>query len=65
MEVYRSLLNNIKVHELAERLQGMPEIAVNLKSLQQQGLADKALLDLSPDAFLENQHSQESKEAKP
>lgn len=54
MAVYQGLLNNIKVHELAERLQGLPEITVNLKNLQRLGLSDKALLDLSPDSFIDD-----------
>lgn len=56
MTVYKSLLGNIQVHELADRLQGLPEISVNLESLQQLGLPDKALMDLSPDSFLQSQN---------
>lgn len=54
MEVYRDLVHNIKVHELASRLLGMPEIAINLGSLQYQGFSDAPLLDLAPDAFLDS-----------
>lgn len=52
MEVYRNLVHNIKVHELASRLLGMPEIAINLSSVQYQGFSDTPLLDLAPDAFM-------------
>jgi ABC-type branched-subunit amino acid transport system substrate-binding protein len=54
MEVYRGLLHNIKVHELASHLLGMPEIAINLGSLQYQGFSDRPLLDLAPDAFMDS-----------
>ncbi len=54
MEVYRPLLHNIKSHELASRLVGMPEIAINLHSLQYQGFPDRPLLDLAPSAFLDD-----------
>ena len=53
MQVYRSLLNNIKVQELAESLYDMPEIAINLKELEKSDVPNEALLDLSHDAFLD------------
>lgn len=53
MEVYRSLLHNIKAHELAARLIGMPEISINLGSLQYQGFPDAPILDLAPADFLD------------
>ncbi len=53
MEVYRPLLHNIKAHELAARLIGMPEIAINLHSLQYQGFADAPFLDLAPSEFMD------------
>lgn len=53
MEVYRELLHNIKSHELASRLIGMPEITINLHSLQYQGFPDRPFLDLAPSAFLD------------
>ncbi|MBJ6609841.1 MAG: ABC transporter substrate-binding protein [Candidatus Thiothrix moscowensis] len=53
MEVYRDLLHNIKAHELASRLLGMPEITINLHSLQYQGFPDRPFLDLAPSAFLD------------
>lgn len=53
MEVYRDLLHNIKSHELASRLMGMPEITINLRSLQYQGFPGRPFLDLAPSAFLD------------
>jgi hypothetical protein len=53
MEVYRDLLHNVKVHELASRLLGMPEISINLKSLQYQGFPDAPFLDLAPADFMD------------
>jgi hypothetical protein len=53
MQVYRTLLNGIKVQELAESLYDMPEIAINLKELEKLEISNEALLDLSPDAFLD------------
>ena len=53
MEVYRDLLHNIKVHELASRLLGMPEISINLNSLQYQGFPDAPFLDLAPADFMD------------
>ncbi len=52
MKVYSGLLKNLKVHEFAERLKGMPDITVNLTNLQRYGFADEPFLDLSPDTFL-------------
>ncbi|OQX03150.1 MAG: hypothetical protein BWK73_40490 [Thiothrix lacustris] len=54
MVVYRDLLHNIKIHELAARLLGMPEITINLGSLQYQGFADRPFLNLAPAAFLDS-----------
>ena len=51
MRVYNGLLRNMKVHELAEQLQGLPEISVNLANLQHAGLPDRPLLELSPDHY--------------
>lgn len=51
MQVYSPLLKGLKVHEFSERLQNLPEISVNLSNLQYQGLADQAILDLSPDNY--------------
>ncbi len=50
--VYSGLLNNIKVHEFSERMKGLPELSVNLTNLQNYGLHDQPVLDLSPDSFL-------------
>ena len=52
MQVYRSLLTTLKAHEFAQRLQGLPEMSVNLINLQRYDLSDNALLDLSPDSYL-------------
>jgi ABC-type branched-subunit amino acid transport system substrate-binding protein len=52
MQVYRSLLNGINVQQLADRLQNMPEIAINLEELQKLGISDRALLQLSPGSFM-------------
>lgn len=54
MEVYRDLLHNIKVHELASYLLGMPEVSINLNSLQYQGFSDAPFLDLAPADFMDN-----------
>ena len=53
MQVYRGLLNGINVQELAESLFHMPEIAINLQELEKLEISYEALLDLSPDAFLD------------
>lgn len=53
MEVYRDLLQNIKVHELASYLLGMPEVSINLNSLQYQGFSDAPFLDLAPADFMD------------
>ncbi len=54
MEVYRDLVHNVKVHELASHLVGMPEISINLSSLQYQGFSDAPFLDLAPATFLDS-----------
>ncbi|MGB3916595.1 MAG: ABC transporter substrate-binding protein [Thiothrix litoralis] len=54
MQVYSSLLKNLKVHELAERLKGLPEISVNLANMQRYGLPDRPILLLSPDHYLQS-----------
>ncbi len=51
MQVYRDLLENLKVHEFATRLKNLPEISVNLQNLQAQGLPDNPILLLSPDHY--------------
>ncbi len=51
MQIYNGLLNGIKVNEFAERLKSLPEISVNLGNLQRNGLADTAILNLSPDVY--------------
>jgi len=55
LQIYRSLLKNLKVHEFAVRLKNLPELTVNLKGLQQYGLSDQAILSLSPEHYLEGQ----------
>ena len=57
MVVYRDLLHNIKIHELAARLLGMPEVTINLGSLQYQGFADRPFLNLAPAAFMDSTDS--------
>lgn len=52
MQVYSSLLRGMKVHEFSDRLKNLPEIIVNLDSLQDQGIADQPLLELSPDDYI-------------
>lgn len=52
MQVYRNLLNGIKLHELADSLHNLPEITINLQELQKVGIPDQKLLQLSPDAFI-------------
>lgn len=52
MQVYRSLLKGINVQQLAERLQNLPEIAINLEDLKKLGIPDDAILLLSPGAFM-------------
>lgn len=52
MQVYSGLLNNLKVHEFAERMKGLPEITINLLGMQAYGLSDKPILDLSPDNYI-------------
>ncbi|MGV6808435.1 MAG: ABC transporter substrate-binding protein [bacterium] len=52
MQVYNGLLNNMKIHEFSEKMINLPHITVNLKSLQEYGLPDKPILDLSPDNYL-------------
>mgnify|MGYP003393337919 CR=1 FL=1 len=65
MQVYRNLLNGSNVQELAERLQGLPDIAINLGDLQKLGIPDNAVLQLSPDAFLGLDPEPEATEARP
>ena len=48
MRIYKGLLRNGKVHELAEQLQGLPEISVNLANLQQAGLPVDRCLNSHP-----------------
>jgi len=52
MKVYSPLLNQLKVHEFATALSGLPDISVNLQHLQHYGYSDEAVLMLSPDHFL-------------
>jgi len=52
MQVYNDLLNGIKVNEFAEKLKNLPEISVNLTNLQRYNLPDTAILNLSPDIYL-------------
>lgn len=53
MQAYSSLLNGMKVHEFAERMKNLPELSVNLEELQRYGRSDRAILDLSPDNYLD------------
>jgi len=52
MQVYRSLLKDINVQELAERLHNLPNIAVNLEDLKKLGIPEDAILLLSPGNFM-------------
>jgi hypothetical protein len=65
MQVYRSLLNGITVQELADRLQNLPEIAINLQELQKLGIPDEALLQLSPGSFMGMDTDTDNSAAKP
>ncbi|NKB77159.1 MAG: ABC transporter substrate-binding protein [Gammaproteobacteria bacterium] len=51
MRVYNGLLRGLKVHELSDRLQGLPEISLNLAALQHSGLSDRPFLKLSADGY--------------
>lgn len=56
MQVYSSLLKNLKVHEFASNLKNLPEIKINLVKLQSYGISDASILLLSPDHYLEESH---------
>lgn len=53
MQAYSSLLNGMKVHEFAVRMKNLPELSANLHELQRYGMSDRAILDLSPDNYLD------------
>jgi branched-chain amino acid transport system substrate-binding protein len=54
VNLFGSILKDVKVYELAERLQNMPILAVNLKTLNEYGLLrSSALIGLAPDLYLE------------
>lgn len=58
MQIYSELLNNLKVHEFAERMKGLPELTVNLGNLQYYDLNTAPILDLSPDRYLYSETSE-------
>lgn len=51
MQVYSELLENLKVHEFAIRLQNLPELTVNLQKLQSYDFPDMPILLLSPEHY--------------
>lgn len=51
MKIYENLLAGLKIHEFLEEVQGLPEIIVNLKHIQDFGLSENAILKLSPDTY--------------
>lgn len=51
LQVYATLLNDLKAHEFADRLQGMPELSINLDALQGYDLSDDAIINLSPSHY--------------
>jgi branched-chain amino acid transport system substrate-binding protein len=54
VNLFGSLLKDVKVYELAEGLQNMPVLAVDLKLLNEYGLLrSSALIGLAPDLYLE------------
>lgn len=54
INLFGGLLNGIKVYELAEQMENLPVLAVNLPMLDRYGLLrSSALLGLAPDLYLE------------
>lgn len=52
MQVYSEILNGMKVHEFSAFLKNLPEVTINLTSLQYQGFSDHPILELSPDNYI-------------
>jgi branched-chain amino acid transport system substrate-binding protein len=50
--IFKQLLKGISIHELQQRLSSLPDISVNLKSLQEYGIATDKILKLSPDSYI-------------
>lgn len=53
VNIYNGLLSGLKVHEFSQKIQGLPDIHINLKDLQRMGKAEQNVLLLAPDYFLE------------
>ncbi|MGB0849470.1 MAG: ABC transporter substrate-binding protein, partial [Thiolinea sp.] len=58
VSAYSGLLSGLKVHEFSTKIQGLPDIYVNMKDLQRMGRSEKEILLLSPDYFLESNDSE-------
>jgi ABC-type branched-subunit amino acid transport system substrate-binding protein len=51
VNVYSNILTKLKIHELAETLQGLPKIVVNLEHIKKMNLSETAIIKLSPDFY--------------
>jgi len=51
LRVYTTLLNDLKAHEFAANLAGMPEFSINLDAVQGYNLSDDSIINLSPSHY--------------
>ena len=54
VSAYSGLLSGLKVHEFSTKIQGLPDIYVNMEDLQRMGRSEQEILLLSPDYLLES-----------
>jgi hypothetical protein len=51
MSVYKNILVDLKIHEFSEKMQGIPNIIINLNHFQEYDLSEKSVIRLSPDTY--------------
>ncbi len=52
IRAYHGLLKNIKIHEFYDQITSLPNIKINLDDLQNDGIPDQPILDISTDVYL-------------